>query len=89
LVTIFADVTTRLPDHTHITRMKISYESLEITGASDNANDLIPLLDKSGNWYAPHFIGGIRKDARTNKDKFTIKAELEEPQTEDQDGSNS
>ena len=89
LVTILSDITTRLPDHTYIIRLKIDHDSFELTGNSNNANSLVPLLDQSKNWFQPHPLGGIRKDPRTNKEKFTIKAVLQEPQAEVEDGSNS
>jgi len=89
LVTIFSDITTRLPDHTYIIRLKIDHDSFELTGNSNNANSLVPLLDQSKNWFQPQTIGGVRKDPRTNKEKFTIKAVLQEPQAEVEDGSNS
>ncbi|VAW34922.1 hypothetical protein MNBD_GAMMA01-2183 [hydrothermal vent metagenome] len=89
LVTILSEVTTILPDHTYLTRLKISQENLEITGQSDNANSLVPKLDESTNWYVPQIVGGITPDSRTNKEKFTIKADLKEPQIETEDDSNT
>jgi len=89
LVTIFSEVTSILPDHTYITRLKVTHEDVEITGMSDNANILVPLLNKSKSWFLPHLVGGIRQMSRENKEKFTIKADLKEPQNEDKDGSNT
>lgn len=86
LVTMFSEVTSILPDHTYITRLKIGQESIEITGQSDNANSLVPKLDKSPHWFTPHVVGGIVPDPRTGKEKFTIKADLQEPQEETEDG---
>lgn len=89
LVTIFSEVTSILPDHTYITRLKVTHEDVEITGMSDNANILVPLLNKSNSWFLPHLVGGIRQMSRENKEKFTIKAALKEPQDEDENGSNT
>jgi general secretion pathway protein L len=89
LVTIFSEVTSILPDHTYITRLKVTHEDVEITGMSDNANILVPLLNKSNSWFSPHLVGGIRQMSRENKEKFTIKAALNEPQNEGEDGSNT
>jgi general secretion pathway protein L len=89
IVRIISEVTSILPDHTHITRFKVSQESFEITGLSENANVLVPKLNESKSWFTPNTIGGIRPAANSNKEKFTIKALLKEPQLEDQDGSNS
>ncbi len=87
LVLILSDVTTRLPDHTYITRLKVDQESFELTGNSGNANYLVPALDESSNLFLPEIIGGVRKDPRTNKEKFTIRAALQEPQEEVEDGN--
>lgn len=87
--TLLADLTTRLPDGTYITRLKVNTERLEIAGQSDNASSLIPELDKSENWYAPQIVGGVVPDPRTKKEKFTIKADLQKPQIEDVDAKHS
>jgi len=89
IMEIFSEVTSMLPDNTYLTRFKLDHNKLEITGQSANANSLIPLLNESKNWYVPQFIGAVVPDPRTNKEKFTIKAELNEPQPEEQDGNNS
>jgi len=86
---LIADLTSRLPNSTYITRLKVNAERLEIAGQSDNANSLIPELDKSENWYAPQIVGGVVPDPRTQKEKFTIKADLQEPKEEDEDVNNS
>lgn len=87
--TLIADLTTRLPDSTYVTRLKVNAERLEIAGQSDNANSLVPELNKSENWYAPQIVGGVVPDPRTQKEKFTIKADLQEPQVEGADVNNS
>lgn len=87
--TLIADLTTRLPDNTYITRLKVNAERLEIAGQSDNANSLIPELDQSKNWYVPQIVGGVVPDPRTKKEKFTIKADLQKPQEENADVNNS
>ena len=86
IVEILSDVTAKLPDTTFLSKMKINQTELEITGLSDNANILIPELDKSSNWYVPHFHGSRTPDSRTNKEKFVIKADIKEPQEEDDNG---
>ncbi len=87
LVAILSDVTTRLPDHTYITRIKVDEESFELTGNSGNANYLVPTLDESANLFGPEIIGGVRKDPRTNKEKFTIRAALQETREDQEDGA--
>lgn len=88
LVTILSEVTTILPDHTYLTRFKLDHEKLEIEGRSNNANSLVPKLDKSTKWFSPE-ISGVTNDRVTNKEKFTIKALLDEPKPEDKDDSKS
>jgi general secretion pathway protein L len=89
LIILFHEITAILPNHTYITRFKVDKDKIEVTGLSENANSLIPLLDESDFWYLPQIVGGITVDPRTKKEKFTIKAELKEPQLEVQDDSNS
>lgn len=89
MMQIFSEVSSILPDNTYLTRFKLDHNKLEITGQSANANSLIPLLNESKNWYVPQFIGAVVPDPRSGKEKFTIKAELNEPQPEEQDGNNS
>lgn len=86
IVAMLLDVTSILPDSTYITKMKVNQNELEISGQSDNANILIPKLDKSINWYAPLLKGPITPDPVTKKERFTIKADIKEPQEEGDDG---
>jgi general secretion pathway protein L len=89
LVTLMAEATTILPDDTYLTRLKVNQDSIELAGQSENASSLIPKLNQSEKWYAPQIVGPVTPDPRTNKEKFTIKADLNEPKPEDEDGNNS
>ena len=89
LVTILSDITSRLPEDTYITRLKVNKEKLELTGQSNSASNLVPELDKSSSWFQPEIVGGVTIDRRTKKEKFTIKALLKEPKLEDKDDSTS
>lgn len=88
LVEVLSEITSILPDSTYVTRLKVSQDSLEITGQSDNANSLIPKLNQSNQWYAPQ-IGSVTSDPRTKKEKFTIKAVFKKPQEEGENGDHS
>ena len=88
LVEVLSEVTSILPNSTYVTRLKVSQDTLEITGQSDNANSLIPKLNQSNQWHVPQ-IGSVTSDPRTKKEKFTIKAEFKEPQEEGEDGDQS
>jgi general secretion pathway protein L len=89
LVTLISDLTEKLPDHTYVTRLRVTDDTLEIGGQSDNANSLIPKLDESKNWFSPQFKGPIRPDARTGKEIFTIEAALQEAVEGEENGKSS
>jgi general secretion pathway protein L len=78
IVTLMSDLTEKLPNHTFITRLRVTDETLEIGGHSDNANSLIPKLDESSLWFSPQFKGSVRPDSRTGKEIYTIQADLKE-----------
>lgn len=86
VVTLLSEITSKLPDTTYLSKVKINQSTLEVSGLSDNANILIPILDKSTNWYVPQIKGSILPDSSTNKEKFTIEANLNEPQEEGANG---
>ena len=86
LMTVLSEVTSVFPEHTYITRFKISGDSLEIVGQSNNANSLIAKLDASPNIFVPQLVS-TTPDPRTGKEKFTIKAELKEPPAEEENGN--
>ena len=88
-VRLISEVTTILPDHTYVTRLKINEEEIEISGESDNANGLIPKMDKSSLWYSPKIPQAIRPNSRTGKETFTIEASLQKPVEEGEDESAS
>ncbi len=89
LVNILQEMTTRLPEDTYITRLKVDKEKLELTGQSNNASSLVPELNKSSSWFQPEIVGGVTEDRRTKKEKFTIKALLKEPRVEDENDNAS
>lgn len=70
------ELTQKIPANTYLTRIMIDEARLEVVGQSDNANALVPILNKSSIWYEPQIIGNVTQDARTGKEKFTIKSEL-------------
>ena len=76
---IFKELTQKIPVNTYLTRIMIDHERLEVVGQSDNANSLVPILNQSVMWYEPQIIGNVTVDARTGKEKFTIKSEFKPP----------
>lgn len=87
-VAMLSEITSIFPEHTYITRFRINDDKLEIVGQSSNANSLIPKMDESALFYNPQLVS-TTPDPRTGKEKFTIKADLKEPQPEDENGVNS
>jgi len=74
-VLMINELTQKIPVNTYLTRILIDDEKLEIVGESDNANALVPILNKSDLWYEPQIIGNVTQ-GRTGKEKFTIKSDL-------------
>lgn len=73
---MFSELTSKVPMDTYLTRVMINHERLEVVGESDNANALVPILNQSETWYEPQIIGNVTQNARSGKEKFTIKSEL-------------
>ena len=72
---ILKDLTTLIPDNTWLFNLHLSKQTLDISGMSRSASDLIPLLEKSGWLQKTEFASPIVTDA--NKlEHFKIKAEI-------------
>jgi general secretion pathway protein L len=72
---VLKDLTTIIPDNTWLFNLRLSKQTLDISGMSKSASDLIPLLEKSGWLQKTEFASPIVADA--NKlEHFKIKAEI-------------
>ena len=72
---VLKDLTTLIPDNTWLFNLRLSKQTLDISGMSRSASDLIPLLEKSGWLQKTEFASPIVTDA--NKlEHFKIKAEI-------------
>lgn len=72
---ILQRLTQLVPEHTWLFHLRISQQTLEISGISKSAADLIPILEKSGWLTKTEFVSPIVTDA--NKlENFKIKAEI-------------
>jgi Tfp pilus assembly protein PilN len=72
---ILKDLTTLIPDNTWLFNLRVSKQTLDLSGMSRSASDLIPLLEKSGWLKKTEFASPIVTDA--NKlEHFKIKAEI-------------
>ncbi|VAW48198.1 hypothetical protein MNBD_GAMMA02-773 [hydrothermal vent metagenome] len=85
---IIKELTQKIPINTYLTRIMINQERIEVVGQSDNANALVPILNQSDIWFEPQIIGNVTQDARTNKEKFTIKSEFK-PSVDEEVGNES
>lgn len=85
---IMKELTQKIPVNTYLTRIMIDQERIEVVGQSTNANSLVPILNQSEMWYEPQIIGNVTVDARTGKEKFTIKSDFKPP-TEQEAGNES
>ncbi len=72
---VLKNMTQLIPDNTYLLTLRISKQDLEISGLSQSASDLIPLLEKSGWIKKTEFASPIVTDA-TKLDHFKIKAEI-------------
>ncbi len=72
---VLKKLTLLIPDNTFLLTLRLSKQNLEISGLSQSASDLIPLLEKSGWINKTEFASPIVTDA-TKLDHFKIKAEI-------------
>ena len=87
IMSMVTELTGNVPENTYLTRIMINDARIELVGQSDNANALVPILNNSSQWYTPQVSGQILPDARTGKEKFTIKADLKRPDEEAEDAA--
>jgi general secretion pathway protein L len=82
-VEILKELTQLLPNTVWIWNLKYNGKEIEISGFSDSASDLIPLLDKSPLFEKVEFLAPVTKERlmRGNesmeKERFKIKARIE------------
>ncbi|MFZ5447263.1 MAG: PilN domain-containing protein [Thermodesulfobacteriota bacterium] len=72
---VLKNLTQLVPDNTWLFNLRLSKENLEISGLSQSASELIPLLDKSGWLKKTEFASPIVTDA-SKLDHFKIKAKI-------------
>jgi Tfp pilus assembly protein PilN len=72
---ILKNLTQIIPNNTWLYNVRLSKQILEISGTSQSASELIPLLEKSGWLKKTEFVSPIVTDA-TKNEHFKIKAEI-------------
>lgn len=73
---VIAEVTKILPDDTYLDRMRVWDGNLQIQGKSDNAQQLIEVVNLSPLFEGAGFRGSTRLDGATQKEIFDLNASL-------------
>jgi general secretion pathway protein L len=75
-IAVLADITRILPDDTYLDRMVISKTSVQMQGKSQNAQQLIELVNESPLLEEASFRGSTRLDARSGLEIFEVNANV-------------
>jgi general secretion pathway protein L len=76
MLELLASLTAVLPDDTHLQRLTVTREVVNMSGQSARAAQLIEQLQKAPHITAPSLVGAIQPDPRTGQDRFNISAQL-------------
>lgn len=75
-IEIIDELSRRLPDHTYLEKLAIENDKLLLIGLSSDASSLVGRLEGSKLWRAAALTGAVQPDPRTNRDRFTLTADL-------------
>jgi general secretion pathway protein L len=75
-VELLYDLTHSLPDGTYLEKFSIEDNRMLLIGLSNEASALPGRLEGSKLWRTPALTGAVQPDPRTNKDRFTLTADL-------------
>jgi general secretion pathway protein L len=75
-IAVLADITRILPDDTYLDRLVLTKSSVQLQGKSQNAQQLIELVNESALLDAAAFRGSTRLDARSGLEIFEVNAEV-------------
>jgi general secretion pathway protein L len=75
-VRVLAEVTRILPDDTFLDRLLVGSDSVQMQGKSNNAQQLIELVNQSPLFTDAAFRGSTRLDTGTKKEIFDVNAAL-------------
>ena len=75
-VKVLAEVTRILPDDTYLDRLLVGSDNVQMQGKSENAQQLIELVNQSSLFKDASFRGPTRLDSRTQKEIFDVTANL-------------
>ena len=73
-IQVLEDLTRLLPDSAWLNRLEMNDARVTIRGEAANASDLVKLIESSGKFRSAAFEGAMTRDARTERERFTISA---------------
>ena len=76
MVEIMDELSRRLPDNTYLEKLAVEDDKLLLIGLSSEASALVARLEGSPLWTSPALTGALQPDPRTNRDRFTLTADL-------------
>ena len=75
-IEIMDELSRRLPDSTYLEKLAIEGDKLVLIGLSSEASSLPGRLEGSKLWRSPALTGALQPDPRTQRDRFTLMADL-------------
>ena len=75
-IEIMDELSRRLPDSTYLEKLAIEGDKLILIGLSSEASSLPGRLEGAKLWRAPALTGALQPDPRTQRDRFTLMADL-------------
>jgi len=76
MVEVMDELSRRLPDNTYLEKLAIEDDHVLLIGLSTEASALIARLEGSNLWRSPALTGALQPDPRTQRDRFTLTADL-------------
>jgi len=76
VIGILNDLSALIPDHTSLLRFELKGNNINLQGESDNASELIGLIETSGKFQNASFTSPVVRDARSGRDRFQLRANL-------------
>ena len=76
MVTLINTVSQIFNDETWVSNLRYFNHTLQLTGQSENASNLIGLLEKTRLFSGTRFISPVTKDNRTGLERFKISTQV-------------
>ncbi len=73
-IQVLDELTRLLPDSAWLNRFEMNDARVTIRGEAANASELVKLIESSGKFKSAAFEGAMTRDARTERERFTISA---------------